>query len=182
MGYDIFCLTDEVVIGAKDAAAADAAIRALAKEKDATSNTFEGLVEELTGELFIAKAENGGWKILCPTDDYFRGLERADDLFRVLAPFLEGQEIHFEGEDHAEWKWCFKGGQVLQDDATKVFGDDHGKIAAFDQILEVLYPEGKFRTKFPRGTFDKIATIIRKEGYGPLAGLDDLEALAKAGG
>jgi hypothetical protein len=53
------------------------------------------------------------------------------------------------------------------------------KIDAFDEILKILYPKGKLR-KFPKGTLDKAENALRKAGYGPLAGLSDLDAIAKA--
>jgi len=47
-------------------------------------------------------------------------------------------------------------------------------------MLAILYPDGKVRTRFPKGTLDKLADVIRKSGFGPFANLSDLEAIAKA--
>ena len=186
MGYDISCY-DDLFIKAEHAEAALAALRKLAEEKEddgeANTESFEDLVFSLSNEIFTGEKgegpDAGGLYIRHP-EDYFRHEEEAQPMFEVLAPYLEGQSLDFTGEDGEEWRWEFKGGKLEYDAVTKVWGDDPQKIAAFDKMLAILYPDGKVRTRFPKGTLDKLADVIRKSGFGPFANLSDLEAIAKA--
>lgn len=183
MGYDTH-IYGSVSVKAEKFEEALAALRARALEEDGepSEDSFEDLVFRFSHEHFEASEDKhrpGVWNIE-PLEDAHRHEEEAEELFIRLAPFLiDGDEFRFEGEDGCEWSWAIEGGKLVHDSAEKVWGDGQGKIDAFNQILEVLYPKGEFRTRFPKGTFDKIATIIRKSGYGPLANLSDLEALAK---
>ena len=182
MGYDVW-INGEVTIPADKVEAALAAVRRMAAEEDGdeeNTESFEDLIERLGHEHFEAAKQPNGDYIIGPYEDNHRNEEEAEDLFDTLAPFIPGGSFTFEGEDGEEWSWDFVKGELKYDSAAQVWGDDQNKIAAFDEILGVLYPEGKVRTKFPKGTLDKLATIIRKAGFGPFAGLSDLEALAKA--
>ena len=186
MGYDISCY-DDTFIKSEHAEAALAALRKLAEERDddgeVNTDSWEVLVLGLSNEIFTGEKgegnESGGLHIRHP-EDYFRHEEEAQSMFEALAPFLEGQTINFTGEDGDEWSWSFVGGKLEHDHATKVWGDSTQKIAAFNNVLEILYPNGKVRTRFPKGTLDKLADAIRKSGFGPFANLNELEAIAKA--
>jgi hypothetical protein len=186
MGYDISCY-DDTFIKAEHADAALAVLRKLAEERDddgeVNTESWEDLVLRLSNEIFSGAkgegSESGGLHIRHP-EDHFRHEEEAESMFEALAPFLEGQSLNLTGEDGYEWIWSFAGGKLEHDHATKVWGDGTQKIAAFDKVLEILYPKGKVRTRFPKSTLDKLADVIRKSGFGPFANLNDLEALAKA--
>jgi hypothetical protein len=186
MGYDIYC-SDEVIIAASDVEAALAALRKLAQQRDGeegddepNTDTFEELVTNYSGEVFFAKKCDDGSYSINTGDDSFRHLNNGEELMDALAPFLAGQSLYFKGEDDEEWAWEFIGGKRQEDYASKVWGEDKKKVGAFDEVLEILYPNGKVRTKFPKDTLDKLATSIRKSGFGPFGKLSDLEALAKA--
>jgi hypothetical protein len=183
MGYDVY-IYGEVSIKPErfDEALAALRAKALAEDGEPSEDSFEDLVWRFSHEHFEAgedKNRPGVWTI-GPCEDAHRHEEEAEDLFELLAPFIiDGGDFRFEGEDGEEWSWEFKDGKKDEDRAEKVWGGGAGKIDAFDEILKILYPKGKLR-KFPKGTLDKLEAAIRKHGYGPLAGLGDLDALAKA--
>ena len=183
MGYDVW-IQGEVTLKRDKVDEALTALRAKAFEEDdePCDETLDELIFRFSHEHFEAtedKLRSGEWSI-GPVEDSHRDVDEAEDLFKLLAPYLNDGTIFFEGEDGDEWSWEIKDGKLGYDRADQVWGDDKGKIEAFDAVLKILYPKGKLRTRFPKGTLDKLADTIRKAGYGPLAGLDDLDAIAKA--
>lgn len=182
MGYDIF-IYGEATLQPERFDEALTVLRAEAAEEDGKPNddSFEDLVQRHSHEHFHADkdAATGVWTIANNYEDGHRHTDDAEKLFQLLAPFLDDASIRFEGEDGHEWSWDIQDGKLTHDSADKVWGGGAAKASAFDEIVSALYPNGKFRKPI-KGTLDRIETIIRKAGFGPLAGLNDLEALAKA--
>jgi hypothetical protein len=181
MGYDVWIYGDMAVKpDGFDGALAALRDRASQEDGEPCDESFEDLVQRFSGEHFDAKKSKAGVWLVSPYEDGHRNEDEAEELFDIIAPFLEDGVLEFKGEDGEEWTWTFEGGNMKVDHASQIWDGDRHKIEAFDKVIAVLYPKGKLRKKFPKNTLDKVETIIRKSGFGPLAGLADLDAIAKA--
>jgi len=61
------------------------------------------------------------------TDIYFYGEKAGQEelLFKAIAPFVkDGSYIEMVGEDGSIWRWLFKGGKCVEQNATVSYGDD----------------------------------------------------------
>jgi len=168
MGYNVWCW-DDLEISWDKASMALAALHQLAKERDANYEgnligkdgkvdysdpdwkkkyaSFENLVFNLSSELFNGETIETEGKIsylITHPEDSIRNEDEAKEMFEVLAPFLEGQTLSFEGEDRARWSWSFKNGEIEDDWSTEAWSKDRIKIDAFDAILKIIYLDGKF--------------------------------------
>lgn len=184
MGYDVYG-SGEAWIKADQVESALAALtKAAAAKGDTTVQPDWNLgkaIEEVTACFYSVDQANGDI-VISPSDDAFRHLD--DDLwaFEALAPFIEeGSIFEFTGEDHYQWMWTFDGKTVEDVGSEVVYGADRNAPKVCTEIVRLLYEGGAIKSHSdPQAVLDQIEELVRKAGYGPFAGMDALDAIAKA--
>lgn len=188
MGYDIW-VSGEVTLPKASAAAACEAISELEvhdtwphKESFGPSTLID-FIEKNT--CFSARVVDEEILISAP-DDSVRHTEEYEWVFEALAPFIEDDYCGFTfvGEDHCQWRWEFDRNRrypftVVESEV--VFGADCYAPAICKDLVGLLYDGSKLRDHDdPQAVLDRIEGLLRKHGFGPFAGLDALDAMAKA--
>jgi hypothetical protein len=191
MGYDVWVDPSAGIAADKVPAAAralwDEALKRELIEPDSTPYSTAEDLEDAVNEgfseyIFTVEACGNGSLDFRAKEDYCRRPDEDQWIFEAMGPFIDGC-IEFKGEDGALWRWDFseKGG-LEEVDSDVVFGADIKAPAAIKKIVEVLYPDGKpnnIQSSYPQ-VLDEIETILREAGFGPFAGMSDLDAIAKA--
>jgi hypothetical protein len=130
--------------------------------------------DEETGALRIESPNR--WVEHCEDDEW---------IFEALAPFLKG-EVHFEDDDCVRWIWAFSDSGIQHTSIRNemVYGEYVEAPAAIDHIAKVVYPDGKpiSAQELDRATLEsalgEIEEALRARGFGPQAGMSELERLA----
>jgi hypothetical protein len=204
MGYDVYA-SGSFVIKADRVDEAKTGILAALEKSSKPSTTFydrgERGVDPVTGirrstaslclyfgehlERMDCTLQQGD---LCfnPPDDSFRCSD--DDLwfFKLIAPYCDpDSSISFEGEDHYQWRWDIVDGQLEEVGSETIYGADVNAPAVVEQIVDLIYPDGKPVTAQQLGADNweqlvvKIETVLRESNFGPQAGQNELDRLAQ---
>lgn len=192
MGYDIWA-TGEFNVGADKAADAIETLQMeIAANPQASKVTWKmkadpnDPVSQLDLYFQTGTIERGddGSLTLHFGDDTIRHEEYDEWLFSAAAPFCDDGDIFFKGEDGYEWGWEIKDGVLSEVQSETVWGADTQAPAVVQKIVETLYPDGKsvVAQSLPAYEWEQLVTkieaIVRENGFGPQAGMNELERMA----
>lgn len=118
-------------------------------------------------------------------DDCIRTPQDDEWLFEILAPFADPDAyIHFEGEDGYKWTWEVENGEFVEIGSETVYGNDAKAPDVVKKIIEMIYPDGKPMSATYTDpntlvtTIGAIESVLREAGFGPQAGMNELDRLA----
>lgn len=186
MGYDITG-DGEATLPLKDVPGAIKALKKAHREKHKAGSIAylkdaESLVaniEKLTG-CFVANVRDDVIDFR-PSDDVFRHLSEDQWFFEAIGHLLVG-EFEFRGEDGIQWRWDFGVNGFEEVDSKLVWGREAEAPHIAGEIEDLIYDSAtnKIRDhKDPQAVLDQIEELLRKNGYGPFAGMEVLDILAK---
>lgn len=202
MGYDIYADGDWEIPAERVTEARKAILDHMRKEDghssvdawveheefitDPRSCNLEDFSSWLTNRLEIYHAVDTDGKLhLCPPCGDFRNYEDERWIFEVIAPFAiqARSEVSFQGEDGYRWLWEPVKGELVEHQSQTVYGKDANAPEVIRKIVELIYPGGKPIYASPESfsmeeALTNIETIIREAGFGPHAGMSELERLA----
>ena len=142
---------------------------------------FVAYIDKLLEQFVVGQNDEHGIFFIAP-EDRFRNEEEDMWLFKAAAPFCTPESsIHFEGEDGCQWRWDVVNGAFEEVQGDTVFGQDIEAPAILEKIVELLYRDGKplcLEGSDAIGTLDAIENLVREGGFGPQAGLSELDRLA----
>lgn len=145
---------------------------------------YDGFVEYIDDRLehfVVGQNDEDGIFFISP-EDRFKHEEEDMWLFNAAAPFCTPESsIHFEGEDGCQWRWDVVNGALEEVLGDTVFGRDIKAPAILEEIVELLYRDGKplcLGGSDAIGTLDAIENLIREGGFGPQAGMSELDRVA----
>lgn len=200
MGYDVYA-NGEWTVKADKIEGFKLALLKQSAEKDG----YESVDEWAEAEDFICdpRTEFVGWcqdrfdESLCVyitdedisisfCDDSMRDVEDYRWVFELAAPFAEeGDCIGFQGDDGYKWSWDVVRGKFEEMDSAVVYGPDVNAPDTIQKIVELVYPEGRPVTADALEAFQweqivvKIEDLLREAGFGPQAGMNELDRLAQ---
>lgn len=202
MGYDVWPSGQWDIDGTKAEEAVQALLLAIAKKdgyssisewietEKPTPNPRECPIDYIDNRLERGQCYAGGDDlkadgfVMSYGDDGIRHEEDDRWLFDVVAPFVdEGDTIYFKGEDDYEWAWEARGGQCVEVESSRVWGNEAQAPATINKLIEVIYPGGvPIATctdhRKVMAAMTEVETILREAGFGPQAGMDELQRLA----
>lgn len=128
-------------------------------------------------------SDDPGFSLHFDTGGYVRNVEEDEWLFKAVAPHVDASTsaIYFEGEDGYKWKWEVENGEFVEQEGKTVYGLEARAPEVLDKIIEVIYPDGKFDPDWGGdmlGALTLIERAIRLNGFGPQAGMTELDRLA----
>lgn len=141
------------------------------------------LADDVT-ECFYCASTDAGEVTIEPIDDSFRRVSEEEWVFEALSQYADADsEITFTGEDSYQWKWSFETGKLVEVDSHQVWGRDGRAPHIAGEVEDLIYDSGTGKIRVhedPQAVLDQIEEILRKNGFGPFAGLGALDILAKA--
>lgn len=206
MGYDIYASGDWTIPSERVADAMRAILEAKAEElehesvdewlKDSKLPDPRGLTLEdfskwadkhgLTENVIIATHEGSDLLCLHFPDDNFRRYDEDDWLFRAVASFAHPDSIiYFSGEDACKWRYVIANGKLSEESGDTVYGTDANAPAVLNNLINLLYEDGKpVSTKKLKKSdlvdlLSRMEDVVREAGFGPQAGKDELQRLAE---
>jgi hypothetical protein len=161
-----------------------------AYDQDALKN---GINESLSDGCFYFWPVDDGSMIIEPSEDYVRREEEDEWIFHALASFIDDGELDLTGEDGYQWQWRIRGDEFHSVGGTTVYGNDAKAPDVLEEIIKVIYrpadhalsPNQPVTALFDYADPEyeqvvvKIENIIREAGFGPQAGLSELERVAE---
>ena len=194
MGYDVrvegyLRIPAEKVEAAAQALYAKAAVLKGWSNSDmravCTPEGLEAAVNDynLSDGNFFVRPQDDGSVLVEGSDDYVRREEEDEWIFEALAPFMDNDELGLEGEDGERWLYRISGGKFEVAYGTTVYGNDAKAPEVVERIVALLYLDGKPLTaeldgSDAIGTLYAIESLVREHGFGPQAGLTELERMA----
>jgi hypothetical protein len=185
MGYDIYGGGDAEIkaehIQACAAAIYPASQGAMIWGKDVSlkkipenHNELARALVTLTDNLFEFSAEDHGAVHIEGPDGCFRHLDDVEWVFKTIGRCYK-------------WRWCFDPEEgLVVEDSSVVYGQDSYAPNVVHKLVDVIYPPENDRK--PISALDgvdhevvllQIENIIREGGFGPQAGMNELERLAE---
>jgi len=208
MGYDIYASGMWMVPAEKAAQAIQAMLLAVAEKDGYSSvedwisteepvpNPLEEPHDYISDRLVnsVVGETDSGELTLEFNDDSFRHQGDDEELWEAAAPFCaEGGSVEFTGEDNHRWAWTVLRGKLAVLDSETFFGNDTNAPATIGKLVEMLYPDGKPASTLPEydaghimdkghsrclSLLESIETLLREGGFGPQAGMNELERMA----
>jgi hypothetical protein len=188
MGYDI-CGDGDVHLPLDKVKDAIKAIKKAHKEKHKGTKlpvftTAEELADKFEDIAHCFRGTLDDGYIIIECRESFRHLSECEWVFEVIAEFVEGGPFEFRGEDGLQWRWAFEGGKFVTVDSEVVWGRDAKAPHIAGEIEDMIYDSATGKIKVhadPQLILDQIEELLRKNGFGPFAGMETLDILAKAG-
>jgi hypothetical protein len=203
MGYDVYASGSWDISDDKVEAFTRAMMKACEEHDGEDPETDLGPLDYLLfrfegDPVLLEKDPNGavagGLQIGFTDQDSFRHDDDERWIFEAAAPFAdEGDKIYFEGEDGYRWSWTVKAGALEVQDSETIYGQDVHAPAALQKIIDLIYPGGKPVSSLPDydsgqimdkghaaclSLLEAIENTIREAGFGPQAGMTELDRLA----
>lgn len=198
MGYDVWAEGDFIINEDRLEEARPVILRAIAEKQgfknikelveaeeptdDPGGDELPGFISNWALERFEVDWDENNNLSFSPPDDSFRHEEWDQWLFEVIAPFCNpSSRIEFQGEDQAKWAWAIERGQFAEHSGETVFGPDIKAPDVIEKIVSIIYPDGKLDTDYGGdmlGALHLIENALREGGFGPQAGMTELERLA----
>jgi len=157
---------------------AEAAEAAVCSDLGLEAAVNDGLSD---GCFFVRPDFDNGSVGIEGNDDYVRREEEDEWIFEALAPFIDDGALELHGEDGNQWLYRIKGGTFASVHGEVVYGIDAQAPEVLEKIIGLLYSDGKpvcLEGSDAIGTLDAIENIIREAGFGPQAGLSELDRMA----
>jgi hypothetical protein len=194
MGYDVWVESEACILPDKieDAARAlwgAARESGILGEDTPVYTTAEDLTdainENLSEYIFMVELRDDGTLFIDSNSDAVRHEEDDQWILEAMGPYVTGH-INFKGEDGNQWRWEFSEKGLKEVYGEVVFGDDIKAPEILGKIIKVIYPEnldGKPITSIDTPDYEwvvgMVENIIREGGFGPQAGMTELERLAE---
>lgn len=197
MGYDIWADGQFQIEKDKRDEALAAIRKAIDEKADARQVTYKSKMNpndpisaiDLYFQSGHFEEAEDGTLVLHFGDDSTRHEEWDRWLFEAAAPFCDpSDQIQFKGEDGYQWAWEIENGKLIEVGSETVWGNDVQAPAVVQKIVEILYPEGKPLSAIPGDPVTRAAvlelaianveTVLRDNGFGPQAGMSELERMA----
>lgn len=184
MGYDIY-VDGRVLLPKENIRSACEALIEASKQHtggwEPKARNAAALVSFIEDQTCFGASKDASAVIIEAPEDCVRRVNEDEWVFEALGPFIaRGGVFDFRGEDGLQWKWSFEGKLDIEDSAV-VFGADCNAPAICKDLVNLLYDGSKIRVHAdPQEALDRIEGWLRKHGFGPFAGLDTLDAIAKA--
>lgn len=196
MGYDVWVDGELTILTGYTSEAADTLRAAIAEREDVTEGAIlEGftstptlcqLLKQSLGRFEACEDVNGNVELY--VEDSIRSEEEDEWIFRALAPYIEDGAFYFRGDDDYRWRWRIKGGAFFEEGSDTIYGSDVNAPAALKEVVGLVYPPhldglpvtASYDTADPEYEIvvRKIEELLRIKGFGPQAGMSDLERLA----
>lgn len=134
-------------------------------------------------------SESGGALVINPPDGEFRNPDESFWLFDALAHFADPEKSQFDcsGEDGAQWRYIIRTdrGGWTEEYAEPVWGKDADSPGVLHKIIDLLYTDKKPASAQGLSKDEmcellgRIEDAVREGGFGPQAGMNELERLAE---
>lgn len=105
-------------------------------------------------------------------------------VFEALAPVIDDGEFCMSGDDY-HWKWVIENGELSESHGETVYDHDSKAAPLIEKVVALIYPEGlkgkpiaSLDTPDYEWVVSMIENLLRETGYGPQAGMNELERLA----
>jgi hypothetical protein len=144
--------------------------------------TPEGVLKLIERKLerFGVTLENDG-SLEFGMDDSCRHEEYDQWLFEALAPAFADGEFYMSGDDY-RWKWVIEDGEFYEQTGETLYDYDREATPTIEKLVVIIYPNGKPITATPCDpayVLAKVENLLREAGYGPQAGMNELDRLAQ---
>jgi hypothetical protein len=188
MGMDVYIDGELTVPAAKLPEAKKLLLAAIVTEKggeiveDPDGIDFLTLAEQMLESFGVQKEDNGD--ITFGVEYSIRREEYDQWIFEALAPVIDDGEFYMSGDDY-KWKWMVKDGEFGQADGEIVYDRNTRLEPTIEKIIELMYPGGKplqAEGSDAISTLNEIENLLRENGFGPQAGMTELDRMAEVGG
>lgn len=149
-----------------------------------TPEEFVLLLEEKFDRFGVDLEDNGS--LTFGMGDSCRHEEYDQWIFVALEDVINDGEFCFSS-DGCQWKWVIESGVLSESSGETVYDHDEKAAPTIDKIVALIYPNdepiGSVGNELGRGEYElvieQIENLLRETGYGPQAGMNELERLAE---
>jgi hypothetical protein len=152
-------------------------------QKIKTPKGIVGILEKKM-EAFQVHLEPDG-RLTFGLEDSTRREEQDQWIFEALAPAFDDGSFHMSADDSL-WLWDIKDGEFSVICGEIVYDHDDKAVPTITKILGLIYRDGKPLSSILNWgspefeeVMNKIETLLRETGYGPQAGMSELERLSE---
>jgi len=124
-------------------------------------------------------------------DDCTRREDEDQWVFKALAPAFDNGELYMSADDY-KWMWVIENGEFREVNAETVYDHDENAVPTIEKLVALIYPAalgGRPITAVPpeerlpesddSDALFLIENLLRMNGYGPQAGMSELDRLAE---
>jgi hypothetical protein len=186
MGMDVYIDGELTVPAAKVPEAGNRLLAAAAEKVDAPDLDEEEiggdvfkLAEALLNRLEVTKESNGD--LTFGLEDSCRHEEDDQWIIEALAPVMEDGAFYMSADDY-RWQWQIESGEFSEVSGEIIYDHDSKAVPTINKIIELMYPGGKplqVEGSDAVSTLYEIENLLRETGYGPQAGMAELDRLAE---